>query len=125
MTGVDRVDEMAVKRSVNLLEVDDHAGLRVHRSADRHLDDVVMAVIGCARAEHLAIALFAPLRPAQDVRRGERGAPLDTDLLSQINTLLSRTLTDRGNFPQGSSRRLAPENGSDSGEASQLITRAT
>src|SRR5947208_2557014 len=77
MPVIDGIDEVAAQRRVHLFEVDDHAGLRIHGSTDGDLDHVVVPVISRASAEYLAIALLAPLRTAQDVRRREGGTPLD------------------------------------------------
>src|SRR6266702_5059513 len=97
MPVIDGVDEVAAQRRVHLLEVDDHAGVRIHGPADSDLDHGVVTMIGRAGAEHLAVALVAPLRTAQDVRRRERGAPLDPNCLTQ--PLFTRTPTGQGNFP--------------------------
>src|SRR5437867_5915673 len=106
---VDRVDELAAEDAVHVLQVHDHSGLGIECAADGDLDDVVVAVVGGARAEDLAVLLVAPVVAAQDVRGGERGAAGDADV--------------RGH--QGSIRKLAPDRGADSGEASQTIKRAT
>src|SRR2546429_3378469 len=71
---VDGVDELAAKDAVDVLKVDDHTGVGVERTAYRDLDHVVVAVVGDARAEYLAVLLIVPVVSAQDVGRGERGA---------------------------------------------------
>src|SRR5438094_34750 len=106
---VDRVDELAAQDAVHVLQVHDHSGLGIERAADGDLDHVVVTVVGGARAEDLAVLLVAPVVAAQDVRGGERGAAGDADV--------------RGH--QGSIRKLAPDSGADSGEASQTTKRAT
>src|SRR5690348_4827621 len=105
---VDDVDELAAEDRVDVLEVDDHAALRVERSADRHLDDVVVSVVRGACTEELAVLRVAPVVAAEDVRRGERRATGDAH---------------RGGH--GSMRKLPPLSGADSGDASHTITRAT
>src|SRR4029077_16173267 len=101
---IHRVDDLTVQHSVHVPEVDDHAGRRVQGAADGDFDDVVVPVVGDAGPEHLAVLLVAPVMPAQDVRRGECGTPGDAYVRSH-----------------GSIRKLAPETGAASCEASQTI----
>src|SRR5216683_2420768 len=81
MPVVDRIDEVAAQGCVDLLEIDDHACLAVHRAAHSDLDDVVVPVVGGAGAEDLAVALIGPLRAAQSVCGRKRGPTLDTNVL--------------------------------------------
>src|SRR5690348_10387940 len=102
------VDELAAKDAVHVLEVDDHPRGGVERAADRHLDHVVVAVVRGAGAEDLAVLLVAPVVTAQDVSRRKRRAAGDAHLGGH-----------------GSIRKLAPDSGADSPDASQTIMRAT
>src|SRR6266566_829034 len=77
MAVVDRVHELATQDGVHVLEVDDHAGLRIECAADCDLDHVVVPVIGRASAEDVAVLLVAPVLATQDVRGGEGGAARD------------------------------------------------
>ena len=61
---VDRIDEVPAQHRVDVLEIDDHASLRIEGSTDRHLDDVVVAVVGSTGAEDLTVAFVGPVRAA-------------------------------------------------------------
>src|SRR5258708_31441663 len=78
MVMIDGVYELATEDRVDVLQVDDHAGLSVERSADRHLDHVVVSVVRGARAEDLAVLLVAPVVTTEDVSGGEGGAAGDS-----------------------------------------------
>src|SRR3989440_6681597 len=108
MAVIDGVDELPAQDAVDVLEVDDHAGLGVERAAHGDLDHIVVPVVGDARPEHLAVLLIVPVVATQDVRGRECGAAGDRHM--------------RGH---GSIRKLAPVRGADSVEASQTITGAT
>src|SRR5215831_1847574 len=108
MVVVDRVDELAAQHGVYVLEVDHHPGLRVERACDSDLDHVVVSVVGGAGAEDFAVLLVAPVVAAEDVGGSKSGAASDAHV-----------------WRHGSSRKLAPESGADSGDASQTMSRAT
>src|SRR5216684_2521285 len=71
---VDVMDHQVLHNPVDLLQIDHHARLRVHRSANSHLKFVVVAVVPGTRPEYLAIAGFVPLWLGKDVT-GRKGQP--------------------------------------------------
>src|SRR5438552_7952760 len=105
---VDRVDELAAQDAVDVLQVHDHPRCGVERTTDGDLDHVVVPVVGDAGAEDLAVLLLTPVVSTEDVSRGE-GCPAGDANVG-------------GHEPI---RKLAPDSGADSGEASQTIIRAT
>src|SRR5256885_6367107 len=93
---------------VDMLQVHHHARLLIDHAANCDLDHIVVAVVGRAGAEDLAILLVGPVLAAQDVSGREGGAAGDAHVGGH-----------------GSIRKLAPESGDDSVEASQTMIRAT
>src|SRR5919204_1754218 len=91
-----------------MAQVDDHPRVGIDGAANRDLDDVAVTVFVHILAERGPVLLVAPLRPAENVRGGERGAPGDAHAGGH-----------------GSMRKLAPDSGADSGDASQTMMRAT
>src|SRR5438445_10267613 len=90
-----------------MLQVHHHSRLLIDHAAHRDLDHVVVAVVGRAGAEDLAVLLVGPVLAAQDVAGGEGGAAGDAHVGGH-----------------GSIRKLAPESGADSFQASQTMIRA-
>src|SRR5690348_17048847 len=71
MPMVDVMDNQVLHNPVDLLQIDHHARVLVHRTANRHRELVVVAVVPGTCSEYLAIAGFVPLWLGQDVTGGK------------------------------------------------------
>src|SRR5882672_10610379 len=83
MAMVDVVDHEVLHNPVDLPQIDHHARVDVHRSADSHLELVVVAVIAGTCPEYLAIAGLVPLWFGKDMtgRKGQSSSHADSVLL--------------------------------------------
>src|SRR5712692_1799434 len=86
MAMVDVMDHQVLHNPVDLPQIDHHACIHVHRSANSHLDLVVVAVVPRTCPEHLAIASLVPLWPGKDVtgREGQSSGHVDTRHLTHV-----------------------------------------
>src|SRR2546422_8517399 len=91
-----------------MLQVHHHSRLLIDHATNCDLDHIVVAVVGRAGAEDLAILLVGPVLAAQDVTGGEGGAAGDAHVGGH-----------------GSIRQLAPRSGAHSVQGSPTMIRAT
>src|SRR5260370_25490093 len=83
---VDVVDHQVLHNPVDLPQIDHHACIHVHGSADIGLDLVVVAMVPRTCPEHLAIASLVPLWLGEDVtgREGQSSGHVDTRQLTHV-----------------------------------------
>src|SRR6266478_6737537 len=85
---VDVMNHQVLHNPVDLPQIDHHACVHVHRSADSHLDLVVVPVVPRTCPEYLAIAGLVPLWLGEDVtgRKGQPPGHVDARHLTHVYT---------------------------------------
>ncbi len=88
---VDIADHQVLHNPVDLPQIDHHSRIHIHRSADSHLELVVVAVVPGTCPEHVAISGGVPLGPGEDVtgRKRQSSGQVDTLGRAHVHTVES------------------------------------